>query len=408
MQRIRPSKLRWLWPAALVVLILLHFWSPKLGSGVRHDSYSATTEGKLAFYYLLQEDPELLDLSVSRNRDPLARTLATQRFFHFEPDQMRRTVCILGPARYPNAAEWSILLDWVKRGGYLVFAARHDQPEFSIEDVGIKVQRLRGEIDADSDQIKTRLIDKGRIVWKSRAKIASREPSETLFSAEGTDQVVRMHHGSGTIVVIASDYIFSNQSLAWADHSNAELALRLVQFGLNQREFIIDESLNASGTPKVVGLLLTPLFKPLSIQLLIVIVLFSWWRSTRFGPLLPSEVTARHNIVDHTDAVGALHFKSRDGTAALRAYLRQFFAELNLKAYKGREDRVIEPIAVRLGKSVEAVRKLFRNASKAARNTELNRRDAAAVIRKLAIVRRAARRQKTLQRPKRNSEKDPA
>ncbi|MCH8828550.1 MAG: hypothetical protein IID45_03130, partial [Planctomycetes bacterium] len=186
--------------------------------------------------------------------------------------------------------------------------------------------------------------------------------------------------------------------LAWTDNSNAELALRLLESPGMRREFVIDESLNVSGTPKVVGLLLNPLFKPLTVQLLIGLVIFGWWRSRRFGPLASETVKARHNIVDHTDSVGALHFKSRDGTSALRSYMRQFFSELKLKSFKGREDRVIEPIAVRLGKSTDAVRKLLQKSAKAARSSELDRKTAAAIIRQLAIVRRAARSRDPLHR----------
>ena len=169
-------------------------------------------------------------------------------------------------------------------------------------------------------------------------------------------------------------------------------------------EFIIDESLNVSGTPKVVGLLLNPLFKPLTVQLLIGLVIFGWWRSRRFGPLASETVKARHNIVDHTDSVGALHFKSRDGSSALRSYMRQFFSELKLKSFKGREDRVIEPIAVRLGKSTDAVRKLLQKSAKAARSSELDRKTAAAIIRQLAIVRRAARSRAPLRRSRKQEQ----
>eukprot|EP00913_Durusdinium_trenchii_P008831 g8297.t1 len=396
-QRIPHNKLRWLWPTALVVLIAIHFWPFKIGAGIDHDSYSVRSEGKLALYYLLRADPESIGHTVTRNVEPLKAIIGDGRNrFRYSPSNQPKTLCILGPARYPNSAEWKQLLEWVSRGGHLVIAGRYGKPEFAIDELGIEVKRIRGRIDADSDKIDTVLVENGRLVWRSRGRIVTKGGAERLFHADGTVQAVRRFHGSGQVVVIASDFVFSNQSLAFADHSNAELAFRLLHNDFTRREFVVDESLNVSGTPKVVGLFLDPIFRPLTIQALIAVVLFGWWRSIRFGPLQLPAVTARHNIVDHTDAVGALHFKSSDGTTALRSYLRQFFAELKLKSHKGREDRVFEPIAVRMGKSVEAIRTLLQKATKAARNKNLDRRTAAAIIRKLSIVRRAARRKGAL------------
>ncbi|GAB4152360.1 MAG: hypothetical protein Tsb009_28210 [Planctomycetaceae bacterium] len=391
MKRIPQTKLVWLWPVALLLLVVLHFWSPKLGAGIRNDSYSTTAEGKKALVYLLEDDPEQQGHSVRRNRDPLPR------FLHSKPGRFgsrqaeKPVLCLLGPSRYPNSVEWKRILEWVHSGGLLVIAARHANPEFKIEPLKIAVKRIRGQIDADSTSIHTQLIDNGRLLWRSRARIVASARARRLVEADGSTQAVIQEHGSGHVVVVASDFIFSNQSLAWADHSNAELALRLLEYNTLVREVVIDESLNISGTPKVVGLFLNPLFKPLTIQLLMGLLIFGWWRSRRFGPLQPDVVVARHNIVDHTDAVGAMHFKSRDGATALRAYLRQFFTELNLKAHKGREDRVFEPIAVRLGKTTQEIRELFRKSAKAARNPHLDRRTAAAIIRKLAVLRKAIR-----------------
>jgi len=200
--------------------------------------------------------------------------------------------------------------------------------------------------------------------------------------------VVRQRHGNGQVVVVAGDFIFSNQAMTYADQSNAVLALGILD-AAQAGEYVFDESLNISGTPKVVGLLFNPLFKPMALQMLIGLVLFAWWRSRRFGPLLPEAAVARRNIVDHTDSVGVLLYRTGDGAAALRAYLRQLFGELKLKSYRGREDRVIEPLAHRLGKSPEAVKRVLQRAVKASKAPQVDRREAAYMLRQLAVIRRA-------------------
>ncbi|MFQ5732491.1 MAG: DUF4350 domain-containing protein [Planctomycetaceae bacterium] len=377
------------WSAVLILLLVGHFWFPQFGTGRGHDSYSIDAEGKKAFYRLVQADPEGHNHSTRRNTDPLARVLNPHTF----SSRMREPVlCLLGPARYPNAAEWDALLKWVSSGGRLIVAARDAKPEFAIEDLGVKVVRLRNEFDADSDQIDTNLIHRGHIVWKSRARIVATARSRSRLSARNSTQVVSCDHGSGVVVVVATDFPFSNEAIAYADYSNAVLALRMLEAAghAEDNEFIFDESLNASGTPKAVGLLLNPLFKPLSVQMLMGVVLFCWWRSRRFGPLLPPQTVARRNIVDHTDSVGLLLFRAGDGTTALRAYLRQLFAELKMKAHKGREDRVIDPLAHRLGKSSDSIKRLLQRAVQATKTETLDRREAAYLLRQLAVVRRAA------------------
>lgn len=378
------------WSGAVVLLIVAHFWFPKFGTGRGHDTYSTDAEGKKAFYTLMKSDPDGRDRTVRRNTDPFSKFLDERSVYASGWTQGERTLCLLGPARYPNAAEWDRLLDWVSRGGRLIIAARDEKPEFRIEKLKIEVRRVRGGIHAEAEQIQTDLIDRGQILWRSNAHIIApqAERMSKYLSARGTPQVVRQRHYKGLVVVVAGDFIFSNQAMTYADHSNAVLAMNILD-AAEAREYVFDESLNISGTPKVVGLLFNPLFKPMALQMLIGLVLFAWWGSRRFGPRLPEDVIARRNIVDHTDSVGVLLFRSGDGAAALRAYLRQLFGELKLKSYRGREERVIEPLAHRLGKSPEAVKRVLQRAVKASKSPHVDRRDAAYMLRQLAVIRRA-------------------
>lgn len=418
MQRRNQIRIDLRFAAVALVLIAGHFWFPKFGEGTGRDSYSTGEEGKKAFFELMRLDPEGRGYRVRRNTAPLARILDRNRQF-LPPEvapfptqtagwQSRPLLCLLGPARYPNAAEWSKLLDWVDDGGRLLIAARRDDPAFVIEKLDIRVRPLKGRLDTGGSAIRTTLIDDGELAWRSRGDIAAPLAARPLLQVAGTTQAVRRSWGQGSVVVVATDFPFTNHALTFADHSNAVLAIRLLEAVADDprkapQEIIIDEALNVSGTPKVVGLLLNPAFKPLSLQLLIGLLLFAWWRRRRFGPLLPETVAARQNVVDHTDAVGTLLYRTRDGTAALRAYLRQLFGELNMKMHRGREERVIEPLAYKMGKDPELLKRLLRRAVKASKVKRLDRRIAAQLLRQLAIVRRAAQQSASRGRQKRDA-----
>ena len=396
-----PERMRfgWLRPAALVLLVSLHFWFPDVGPELPDDTFSATAAGKKAFYLLLRERA---DGSVFRNTDRLSIALAS-----LGPDDV---LCILGPARYPTDREWTQLLDWVADGGRLMIAAREKKPDVTIKRLGIKVRpaekpaikyrRHRKRPSAangtngsagTTKKVSTGLVETDDLTWRSAAEVIAPNADRTLVRYKGRPQAVTVDYGNGTVTVVASDFVFSNESIAFGEQADAELAFRLIETTGPVGTVCIDESLNRSGTPKVVGLLFDPFLRPVTVQLLILLLLFTWWRSRRFGPVLPVAVSARHNIVDHTDAAGLLNYRSKNAARALRGYLRELFAELKLKSFRGREDRVLEPIAVRMGLPLESLRNELRAAVKASRTKTLERKQAAAVIRRLSRIRAASR-----------------
>lgn len=382
----------WLWLAGLALLLSLHFWFPPITSGPPQDTYSARAEGKKAFYRLAQRR----FWGVARN---------TQSFDAFvrkldENYETEAVLCLLGPARYPTPREWETLLDWVQSGGRLILAARAEDGELALEELNIQIAPLADAAadagdesgpDQSPSSVTTTLLDEADLEWNSNQAVLG--GTTTLVSSRGTQQAVRQTYGNGQIVIVATDDIFSNASLGVGD--NSVLAFRLLEAAGAIDTVYFDESLNASGTPKVVGLLLEPFLRPVTVQLLVALWVFGWWRSRRFGPLLPRSVTARRNIVDHTDTVGILHYKARGGAVAVRSYLQQLVMELRLKYFKGHEERVLEPLAGRLGTDVGELKQWLDRAEAASRVDNPDRREAGEIIRKLAEIRWAARIQNT-------------
>ncbi len=392
-----------LWLAAILAVGSMQYWFPNIRPGISHDSYSTEADGKKAFYLLLREESEKRGLKVARSFQPLdhqvvgtpARNVPTRLDLKQPP-----ALCLLGPHRYPNNEEWIAILKWVEAGGTLVLAARDDRPKLTLKPLNIAIKPL-SELPEDqstrddSGLVRTTLVEEGNLYWESSAWIDAPK-AQPLVEFGGTVQAAVQEHGFGKVIVIASDFPFSNQSLAFEDNSVLAFALIMARPGNRIQpqppvvRVALDESLNVTGTPKVVGVLLHPRLRPLAIQLFVLGMVFAWWRSRRFGPLLPPPVSPRRNIVDHTDALGVHAYRTKDGPGMLRAYLHQLRMELKLQGPLANEDRVLEPIARRLNRPVGFIKRILDRAEKATHAKRLKRRHAAEFIRRLAILRQAA------------------
>lgn len=378
---------RWVWPLGLFVLVGLHFWFPPTHRGTANDTLSVGEEGKKAFYLLVDSQTG----SARRNLESLETFCQGHEW---------QTLCFLGPNREPSEAEWELLLDWVADGGQLLYAVPFevfDRPlaygEEKLE--RIRIPRLRASfvprsIDANDDFETPFEDDTTKLLWRSGAEIETSDPrAENLLVVDGSPQATRFRYGSGRIVLVATDEPFTNFELVVGD--GGVFGYRLLETTGIGREVHFDESLNASATPKIVGILFDPALRPLTIQLLIVTWLFVWWGRERFGPPLLPRTPPHRDVVGHSDALGMLVHQSGDGAGALRAYYNQLIGELGLgRGTASRTDRALGPVARRLGVELDRVKEVLREAREACQVRQLSRRDAAKHIRRLAKLRRAA------------------
>ena len=406
-----------LWLAALAITLGLHVWFPRIDSAV-NDTYNVDFGGRNALYQFAERRMAY----VTRNHEPLVNWLD-----RFDDDS---TLCLLGPARYPSPREWGALLSWVNGGGKLLVAARWNDAELAIPGIQARVNSTvvkkpfklpgadtrkksesspsGGGTNSSADAKSTTTADKAAVAvpvsttlapgvdftWKTEGVIVA--PSfdatgaEVLVKTADSPQAVRIHHGRGSIVLVASDFIFSNTALHERDHGNGILAVKLLEAAGTADSIVFDESLNETGTPRVVGVLIDPALRPTTIQLVALIVLFGWRGNRRFGGLLPKAALARHDVADHTNSLGNLYYKAHHGTGVLREYLDQLKTELRLRFAAGHERRILLPIAQRAQMSLDEVQRVLAEADAAARKPKLSRREAAAHIRKLAHLRQAA------------------
>jgi hypothetical protein len=407
-----------LWLATLAAVLCLHVWFPRIDVAV-NDTYNVDFGGRNALYQFAQRLAKRRLGSVDRNHQPLASRLDV-----LDEDS---TLCLLGPARYPSPQEWQALLKWVGGGGNLLIAARWNDAEMTIPGLkaGVKstVEKKSfrppgadkrkkpagspsdgGSGSSDDEQsspftkqvtfavpVTTTLDPRVDFTWKTEGVVEAPAAAEVLVKSAAGPQAVRLHHGQGAIVLVASDFIFSNAALNERGHTNAILAVKLLEAAGATDSLVFDESLNETGTPRVVGVLLDPSLRPTTIQLVALIVLFGWRGNRRFGGVLPQSSPPRHDVADHTNSLGNLYYKAHHGTGVLREYLDQLKTELRLRYAAGHERRVLLSIAQKANLSIEEVQQILGEAEAAVRKPKLSRREAAAHIRKLAQLRQTVK-----------------
>jgi len=372
----------WLFPALLLGLLFAGYGLvPLPKSREKTDSFGSDRSGKKVFFDLASR----LLPGVSRSSGSLV-----------PEDPEADVLVLLGPARYPDRAQWQTLHDWVSEGRALVFAAKWQDPAVDLEPFGIEIVPAPEEGDEggeeapdpgkepEAPEIETDLVDLegGHVDWRSFGQIRYTDPKGTIVvSSGGYPQVIWQPVGEGIIIVAASDFIFSNLSVI--EPANAVLAFRILEHGTPAGPVYFDEGLNQAGAPKVVGVLLEGPLRLPTIQLLIVTLLFGWMVSRRFGPLVRKGRPERRSLVEHAEALGSLHYKVQTGASLLGSYLEYFGRDLGLAYRTGPKGSELQDVRTRGKDAKETISKALR----ASKSRSLDRARVATVIRSLAALR---------------------
>lgn len=238
----------------------------------------------------------------------------------------------------------------------------------------------------------TSLHPRGNLDWNSAAEIVSPAQAEVLGKIEEYPQIVKLPYGDGTILFVASDYIFSNDALFASGKDNSFLAYRLLETVAAGRQILVfDEFLNATGTPKVVGLLLNRALRPLTLQLFLLLVLLALSGTRRFGGLLPRAAADRHDITEHVNALGLLYYSVNNSRALLGVMLDQVRHDLRLHGDKFPDPKTWTTLAERLRQDPQQMKQLLVDSAAAVQDEKLNRRRAASLLKGLCQLRHSAR-----------------
>jgi hypothetical protein len=371
----------WLFPALFLGLLFVGYGLVPLPQArQKTDSFGADRSGKKVFFDLASK----LLPDVRRSSSSLV------------PDDAD-VVILLGPARYPDRAQWQTLHDWATQGRAILFAAKWQDPAVELEPFGIEivpafedpaVEGEGAEMPAEERAplgIETDLVE-GEVDWRSSGQVRFTDPKGTIVIASGGwPQVVSQPVGEGVIVVAASDFIFSNLSVV--EPANAVLAFRILEQTAPVGPVYFDEGLNLAGAPRVVGVLFEGPLRLPTLQLLLVTLLFGWMVSRRFGPLLQKGQAERRSLVEHAQALGSLHYKVQTGASLVGSYLEYFGRELGLAYRTGPKGRALEDTRARAKDERDTVSRAIR----ASKSPNLDRGRVGSVIRSLAALRQKPR-----------------
>lgn len=406
---------RGIWLAALAGVFVLQVWFPNL-QNERHDSYSVEYGGRKALFNLAEVRAATGKFPpVQRNLDPISRATALL--------SSHSLLCLLGPSRQPNRAEWSALLNWVDQGGSLLVAASWHEPAVEIGELKLGVARpsevakklkafasgstagppskiphspsasvkaMNLEKDEDLPGTFTNdFLPEAQVEWRTRGEIFDTSQAGKVLAKLGPHpQVSAFGYGEGRIVVIASDYLFSNDALAMPGQEHAALALKILEYAAaDSQQVVFDEYLNNTGTPQVVGLLLNHALRPITIQLFAILLLFACTGAQRFGGLIPPVSTPRQDFTEHVNALGALYYRVNNGTAMLQTMFDQLRFELHLHGDQFPPGRAGEALAARLRRSPQELTVLWSDVHAALKVAKLPRRQSARLIRAIIQVR---------------------
>ena len=428
---IRKPEVAWLLGVSL--LLLLGFWWIPGERGALEDTWSVRSGGKKAFFRLTQR--LLPNLEVARSTKALI------------PDDWEAdTLFILGPARYPDPDEWDELYRWVVKGRTLIFAARAndanvDLGSFAVEigtgsflkdldtdeeesDSVVPVETDDEDapepngaepIEPDSEMANTETPDstttttkeeeeddrwdmdfipqtdlvEGSTEWVGDDKIDTKFHDADILVSDGFGNTcaARMEVGDGLLIVVNSDFIFANRVLL--KERNATLAWRIAEAGAIHGPVYFDEFLNGSGAPKVVGILFNRALRPLTLQLMLVTLLFAWFGSRRFGAVRQTRPEARRRIVEHARALGQMQSRIGAGKHALEQHLEHFRNEMRLSFADGTTET--EVIAARASADPNEVKQLMSAVHHAIDSPDRLATSAAArLIKNLSVLRHRA------------------
>lgn len=237
------------------------------------------------------------------------------------------TLWLNGDVRTLSGRDADALADWIARGGHLVvdvpttWGSERQDPGPLLDALGIALRKGESGCAAfagasrvpKAEQRHVRLCGGLRMDVPQGARVVARWRSD-----EGSDLLVRLRHGAGS-VDLASDLDFADNGALQLPGA-AALARQLLapNHGRGTVHLVYDADM-----PPLWKLLLERAWMAW-LPLLLATLGWLWWRMQRRGPLLPSPLPERRALIEHVQASGE-HVHRYGRGHLLHASLRQLF-----------------------------------------------------------------------------------
>ncbi|MCS6938510.1 MAG: DUF4350 domain-containing protein [Roseiflexus sp.] len=286
-------------------------------------TYSSAPDGALALYEWVR----------AMGYD--ARRLEYRPFELTDDDAV---LVMLSPSEAISRAHARDILEWVERGGTLIFA--DDAPTvFSQSDALLEALKMRITVLTDTQMIERvpalqPVFDQPPVreltVRTRRTLTPQRDDYAPLFGAPGQMLIAGMRIGNGYVYISATAHPFTNVGLR--DPQNAALALNMLRRAPPGGRILFDEYHHGLTAPPSAtdGLLTTP-WGWAGVYVATATALFLLLGGRRFGRAVPlREETARRSSAEYLDSMADLY--QRGGKR--RYMLQHFYADFKRRLAK--------------------------------------------------------------------------
>lgn len=363
--------------AGAVFLLLLSsffFIPPETGgdSGIP-SSYSSAAGGTRAAYLLLDE----LKYSVQRWEQPPS---------DLPQDASGSLLILAGPLMAPEDAEKKALLQFVERGGTVLFTGVLLENFF--DGAKLQIAPFPGDIEEFNAQPSVSYSRSApKIALRPLARWSKLQTGQTsLYGEPGGSVVVRWRHGAGRILWWASATPLTNSGITRADNLNLFLeTLRESSAPERSPRILWDEYFHGQRNSLWGFFAKTPLpLGMLQIALLAIAVFFTF--SRRSGPIVKPAAVSRLAPLEYVDTLGALYQRAGAAPAAVSVALQKFRGlltrQLRLPAAIS-DTQLSRAAGERLGQKPQELAEILREAGTAARAAKLPPAQALQIVREL-------------------------
>jgi hypothetical protein len=361
----------------LLMLSVFFFVPPEAGpdSGIP-STYSSTAGGARAAYLLLDE----LKYSVRRWEQPPSEL----------PQNAAGALLILaGPQMAPAPPERAALLQFVERGGVVLFTGALLENFFT--GAKLKVEPFPGEVEEFSAQPPSRYSRTApQIALRPQARWTKLQEGQSgLYGEPGGSVVVSWRHGAGRVIWWAAATPLTNAGITRADNLNLFLETLRESSAQNRPPQIYwDEYFHGQRNSLWAFFAKTPLpMGLLQIALVILAVFFTF--SRRSGPVVKPAAVSRLAPLEFVDTLGALYQRAGAAPAAVSVAYQKFRGLLTRQLRLSpaiADNRLAQAAGERLGQKPQAIAEVLQRAEAAGRAAKLAPARALEIVRELEAL----------------------